>query len=129
MVNDSMSIAVFCICGAIFAVLLKRYCREQSLLLAVGVCTAIMVLFMNAIDPAIAEVRELFGTAGIPSDYISLVFKAMAICFITQITCDLCRDSGESAIASAAEMWGRGTLTIIALPLLKALIEMINEFL
>lgn len=88
-----------------------------------------MVLFMKAIDPAIAEIRELFGTAGISSDYISLVFKAMAICFITQITCDLCRDSGESAIASAAEMWGRGTLTIIALPLLKALIEMINEFL
>ena len=70
MVNDSMSVAVFCICGAIFAVLLRRYCREQSLLLAVGVCTAIMVLFMKAIDPAIAEIRELFGTTGISSDYI-----------------------------------------------------------
>ncbi|MDE6848134.1 MAG: stage III sporulation AC/AD family protein, partial [Ruminococcus sp.] len=59
--------------------------------------------------------------------YISLIFKAAAVCFITQITCEICRDSGENAIASAAEMWGRGAVTFMSLPVLKALLERINE--
>lgn len=81
------------------------------------------------IQPVISQVQEIFADAGISSEYISLIFKAMAICFITQITCDICRDSGESAIASGAELWGRGALIVIALPILRALIELIGDFL
>jgi len=81
------------------------------------------------LHPIITQVQELFSDAGIPSSYISLIFKAMSICFITQITCDICRDSGETAIASAAELWGRGSIIVIALPILRALVETINDFL
>ena len=81
------------------------------------------------IHPVIRQVEELFSDAGISSGYIGLIFKAAAICFITQITCDICRDSGETALASGAEMWGRGAITVIALPIVEALVDMINEFL
>lgn len=82
---------------------------------------------MLFIEPVITEVQEIFTGAGIPDSYMSIIFKAAAICFITQITCEICADSGESAIASAAELWGRGALVFMSLPIIRSLLEKINE--
>lgn len=79
--------------------------------------------------PAAEQIRDIFTDAGVPESYLSLIFKAAAVCFITQITCELCRDCGESAIASAAELWGRAALTLMAIPLVRALTERISELL
>ncbi|MCD8187327.1 MAG: stage III sporulation AC/AD family protein [Ruminococcus sp.] len=116
-------------CDSIFAVLLRCYCTEQSLMIAIAACAVVMIGFVTMVQPIITQVQKLFADAGISSDYISLIFKALAICFITQITCDICRDSGETAIASGAEIWGRGAITVMALPLIEALVETISDFL
>lgn len=81
------------------------------------------------LTPVLDDIRDIFLDSGLPESYISLVFKATAICLITQITSDLCRDSGETAIASAAELWGRGAVTFISLPLVRTLISRITEIL
>ncbi len=127
MVGNSLSVSAFCICAAILAVLLRQYCREQSMMIALGVCSAVIAGFMLFIEPVITEVQEIFTGAGIPDSYMSIIFKAAAICFITQITCEICTDSGENAIASAAELWGRGALVFMSLPIIRSLLEKINE--
>lgn len=127
MVENCFSVAVFCVCSAILAVLLKQHCHEQSIMVALATCTGVLVGVMAFAEPLISEVSDIFSQAGISDSYISLIFKATAVCFITQITCEICRDSGENAIASVAEMWGRGAVTFISMPILKTLIEKINE--
>lgn len=92
-------------------------------------CVAVIGASSAVLAPLISDISEILTDAGISSSYISLIFKATAICFITQITCDICRDSGESAIASAAELWGRGTITVMSLPLITTLVEIITDFL
>lgn len=129
MVNDCFTVAVFCVCAAILAVLLRRYCCEQSMLISVAACAAIVGGFLIAAEPVIDEIEQLFADSGISSSYITLIFKALAICFITQITGDICRDSGETAIAAAADIWCRGSITAMSLPIIKALIETISDFL
>lgn len=127
MVGSSLSVSVFCVCAAVLAVLLRQYCREQSMMLALGVCSAVMAGFMLFAEPVISDVQEIFADAGISDSYMSIIFKAAAICFITQITCEICIDSGEGAIASAAELWGRGALAFMSLPIIRSLLEKINE--
>ena len=101
MVDRCITTAIFCICSAILAVLLRQHCREQSMMIALAGCTAVMGAFLAFIAPVITEISSIFSEAGISDSYLSLIFKATAICLITQITCEICRDSGESAIASA----------------------------
>lgn len=129
MVESCFSISVFCICSVVFAVLLKQYCREQSMLVALCTCIGVLAAFLMMINPIIGQVEYFFTEAGISSAYISIIFKAAAICFITQITCEICRDSGENAIASVAELWGRGAITLMSVPIIEALIETVNDFL
>lgn len=94
---------------------------------ALGSCGAVLLAFAVMAEPMIAEIGGIFEQAGISESYISLIFKAVAICFVTQLTCEICRDSGENAIASAAELWGRGAMTFMSLPVVRALVELITN--
>lgn len=129
MVNSCLSTSVFCVASAILAVLLRQYCREQSMMTAIAACGIVMGGILAFVSPMISDIREIFTAAGISDGYITLIFKATAICLITRITCELCMDCGESAIAAAAEIWGRAAVTFISLPLVRSLLEQISEIL
>ncbi|MCI1268895.1 MAG: stage III sporulation AC/AD family protein [Ruminococcus sp.] len=129
MVDSCFQVAAFCIAGAIAALVIRQYCREQAMLLTLAVSAAVMYGFVKIISPVLENVREMFSDAGMSDSYISLLLKATAICFTTQILSEICRDSGELAIASASELWGRGALLVLSLPMLDALLETITNFL
>lgn len=129
MVDRTLATAIFCVCAALLAVLLRQHCREQSMLLAIAACGAVIGGAFAYASPLISDIRDIFDSAGISESYIALIFKAAAVCLITQITCELCRDCGESAIASAAEIWGRGAVAYLTIPLVRTLIGQISGFL
>ena len=113
--------------GALIAVILKHYCSEHSMAVTIAVCAEVMTFFVLLFEDAIAEIRDIFEMAGIAESYISIILKTLAICCITHITAELCRDSGEGAIASAAELWGRGAVLVLGLPVFKAFLQLIDK--
>lgn len=113
--------------GALIAVILKQYCSEHSMAVTIAVCAGVMTFFVLLFDDTAAEIRDVFEMAGIAESYISIIFKTLAICCITHITAELCRDSGESAIASAAELWGRGAVIVLGLPVFRAFLQLIEK--
>lgn len=127
MVDNCFSVGVFCVCGAIIAILLKQYCHEQSLMVSLAASAAVLAGALLLLTPQLSDIMDIFASAGISDSFIALILKAAAICFITQITCELCRDSGEGALAAAAELWGRGALTVLSLPVVRSLLELIQR--
>lgn len=111
------------------AVILKQYCREQSLLLTIFVCCGIIYGAFGLLAPVLDDIRELFLSAGLDEGYSVIAFKAVAICIITEITRNICTDSGETSMAAAAGFWGRAALTYMSMPLLRAIVEMVKEML
>ena len=127
MVDSCFSVGAFCLVGALISVILKQYCSEHSMAVTIAVCVGVMTFFVLLFDDAIDEIRDIFEMAGIAESYISIIFKTLAICCITNITAELCRDSGEGAIASAAELWGRGAMLVLGLPVFKAFLQLIDK--
>ena len=127
MVDNCISVGAFCLVGTLISLILKQYCSEQSMSVTIAVCAGVMVLFVIMFEAPIAEISEIFEMAGIAESYISIVFKTVAICCITHITAEICRDSGESAIASAAELWGRGAVLVLGLPIFRAFLQLIEK--
>ncbi len=127
MVDSCFSVGAFCLVGALISVILKQYCSEHSMAVSIAVCVGVMTFFVLLFDDAIDEIRDIFEMAGIAESYISIIFKTLAICCITHITAELCRDSGEGAIASAAELWGRGAMLVLGLPVFKSFLQLIDK--
>ena len=85
-----------------------------------------VLLFLYALiryaEP-VSYISALAERTGI-SEYISLVLKALAIGYAVGLTADLCRDMGETRIATGLELLGRAEIMLICLPSLTEIIEL-----
>lgn len=94
-----------------------------------AVCLVLGAAFARYSE-AIAELVGLAESDSAVSDTVSLALRALGIGFVAQIGADICRDLGESSIASCVESVGRAEILLICLPefisLVKRAVEMIG---
>jgi len=60
--------------------------------------------------------------AGLDTKYFTVILKALGICLRTGFISDACRDAGQQALASRAELAGRCAVFIVSLPLLEQIL-------
>lgn len=116
------------ITGTILGLILKRSNPEISTGLAVCVCSVIAVLAIRLFSQ-VKEVAELadFGKS-FSSAYIAPVFKCVGIGICARLGADICKDAGQSSVASSVELCGAICALYVSLPLIKTLLRMIGEF-
>lgn len=126
---DIITLAGTAIVAAALCVVVKQYRPEAALgiSLACGIVIFAAVLVMLA--PAISTFSALSERAGLENGFAQVLLKALAVCWITQIAADGCRDAGETAIASKLELAGRAAVLVISLPVFTQLAELITGLL
>lgn len=97
------------------------------MMISIAVSVSVLAVFIVFLGEPISEIRRIFEEADISESSISIIFKVLAICCITHITSEICRDSGEGAIASAAELCGRAEIIVLSLPILQSFISLIDR--
>lgn len=124
-----IKIAGIVICALLLSVLLKRYNSEFSLLIVL--CAAIIMFFMISDDlhTVVMRFTELTDNVGGTRQYINLMLKVLGISLIAQLLSDLCRDSGESALATQTETAAKIIILIISFPLFESVIEVVTGLL
>lgn len=121
-----VSIAGLCIISAILCKLFATEGKEYALYIKIAAAASIMSAVLIYISPIAETVRNIFSRAGADKEYLTILFKAMGICYITQFACDICKDSGENALASHAELAGKISLMLLALPLFDTLADLVD---
>ena len=117
------SILVMCV----LIITVGQFKPEMSLLIAVA-CGVVLTLFLiGSVLPVISEIRRIAAAGGIDSELLSIVIKSFGICVAVQTASDICRDSGQTALAGKIELGGRIALILVALPLFGRLLDMALE--
>lgn len=115
--------AICALCGIIVL-------RGQKSGFALGVSlTASLLLLGVAVHeflPIIVEVEQICSEGSF-SKWVKTLMKSLGIAITVQIGGDICRDSGESAIAAKLEMIGKAEIVLLALPLVRELLELSLE--
>ncbi len=114
------------IAGAFFAVLLKQYKPEYALAVTVITAVCVTVAAIGWLMPALNEIRNLLDKAQMSYTNLSVLLKAIGICYITQIASDICKDAGQAAVASRIELVGRIALCICAIPLYREVLSLVE---
>lgn len=84
------------------------------------------MLFISSIEnivPIVDYIKELTGDKPNTLEYVTVLIKCAGIGLVCSFTSELCRNSGEEAIASGVEFFGKTEIIILCLPVIKALIE------
>ncbi len=119
------SVAGLCITAVILCKIIEKYNKEQAVMLSISLIAIIMTVIFSLISPVIDEINRIFELSGTSSESIQIIFKSLGISYITQITSDICKDCGESAISSGIETVGKILIIITALPLFRELTAII----
>lgn len=108
---------------ALLSVLLRAQRPEQATMLVLAAGIGMLVLLLTRAEGMFSTLYSLLEGSGLPGEYIEILFKAVGICLLTQLAADTCRDAGESAMASKAEIAGRFALLMVGLPLFQAITQ------
>lgn len=118
-----MTIAGVVVVAAFLAVILRQQRPEQALAVSLAAGLGILALVVSKALPVIGSLQELLEGASLPAEYGAILFKALGICLLTQLAADACRDAGEAALASKAELAGKLLLLTLALPLFEKIAQ------
>lgn len=105
--------------GTVLALILGQYRPEFRMLVTAAVTLLLMAMVLEQLSPVLEQLRSTMELTGLTGDYAAVLFKAVGICLLTQLAGDVCRDSGESSIASKIELAGRTAILLTAMPLIQ----------
>ena len=73
--------------------------------------------------------NNLANKANINTQFLGILLKITGIAFLTEFAVSICRDSGESAIASKIDLGGKAIVIAMSIPIISALLELIIKIL
>lgn len=115
--------------AVLIAKLIRRYTEEQALLLTLLACVGITAAGVLAVTPVLNEIDALLAKGGLMPEQTACIAKAAGLCCVTQLAADVCKDAGESAVASAVMMLGKIALILLILPMMHPLLARLQEVL
>lgn len=122
-------VAAAAVCAILTGLLIRRTNPELSALISIGSVTVILLAAVGMAS-GFRQLRELLGERfGLSETYMQPVLKCVAAAIVTKMTADLCRDSSQTAVASAVELAGTLCALGIVMPLLIAMLKTVGGFL
>ena len=126
---EIMKIVAIAVSGVVMAAVVKSFRPELSIYV---VLATVMVIFLMALDK-LSTVFQFLGTVygqmTYGKNFFPIIIKVLAVAYLADFTAQLCKDAGEGAIANKVELAGKIVIFYLAMPILLAILELINSVL
>ena len=110
-------------------IIIKQYKPEFAIYISLACGIIILVLVMDKLINVIELIRSISNKAGINNSFLSVILKITGIAFIAEFAVSVCRDSGESAIASKIEIGSNIIIIFLSIPIISNLLEIVSHIL
>ena len=122
-------IAAAAVTAALFGTVVRRGAPELALLLTVTAGVWILTAVLDGLGAAAAMAERLAQLAQMDAAVAGPVLKTVVVALVTRITAELCRGAGEGGLAAFVETAGTILALTAALPLMAAVLTMLEELL
>ena len=116
-----------CVGGAILAVVVKKGSPEGALALTLAAAVVVLLFLSGPLEELLRFLTELGRNSGVSQTLLIPLYKTIGIALVVKVGGDLCRDAGESALASVVETAGSVCALLVALPLLQSVLTLLME--
>ena len=115
------------IVAAIIIVVLRI--QKPEIAVQVSIITGVVIFLLLASKlSAVVEMLESYADrVDIDSIYFTTVLKIIGIAYIAEFGAEVCRDAGESSIASKIELAGKVIIVVLAVPIVTSLLDLITK--
>jgi len=89
----------------------------------------VLLCGLSGLRDVIQSIYEIATKYNVNTGYIATVIKIIAIAYICQFSSEVCRDSGQGAIASKIEFCAKILILFYSLPIADALLALVVSIL
>ena len=115
--------------AVVLSAVLKKNVPELALLLTLAAGLWILGAAAEGLGAIKALLEELAGQAGLSEALLEPVLKTVALSILTKVTAEVCRSGGVGGVAAFVETAGTVLALLAALPLVRAVAQLMGELL
>ncbi|HHY94436.1 MAG TPA: stage III sporulation protein AD [Firmicutes bacterium] len=115
----------FALIATVLIMVLRQQRPEVAVLVSLAAATVILLFLADRIWQAITLLQDLARRAGVRDAYMLVLLKVMGMAYLAELGSQVCRDAGESAMASKVELAGKLAILILAIPVVTAVVNAI----
>ncbi len=123
---SAVKISMLAVMGLVLILIVKQWKSDLLPLLRMGITILFATLMLRAVTPLLDTLGHLTEAGGIGS-YTGTLLDALGIAVLCEICSGICRDAGESGIASGVELAGKVELLLLSLPLIEKVLSAARE--
>lgn len=113
----------------IIIIILKQYKPEFTVYVSIIAGAIILFMVIGKIQAIINLLSNLTSKVGTGSQFLKILLKITGIAILTEFAVSICKDSGETAIASKIDLGGKIIIISISIPIITALLELVINIL
>ena len=113
----------------VIVIILKQYKPEYALYVSIIAGILILVISLQKMGAIVNLIQSISEKAGINGEFLSILLKITGIAILTEFAVSVCKDSGESAIASKIEMGSKVIIISMSIPIISSLLELMISIL
>ncbi len=109
----------------IIIILLKQYKPEFAIYISLLTGVLILLLVMDELSGIINLLQTFANKVSINSTFLKLLIKITGIAFLSEFAVSICKDAGETAVASKIEIGTKIIIISMSIPIISSLLEII----
>ncbi len=121
-----LQISGIVICAVICCICIRKEVPSYAAVIMLAISMIISMHMLKSLSVVTGYISVLTNNLNIDKSYIKIIMKITGLSIATQLISDICKDNGYNAIASQLELLCRISVILISLPVIAALIEMVN---
>ncbi len=122
---DILQIVCIGIIAVVLSAVLKTQRPEIALQFSIATGLLIFVLIAVKLTAVIAFIQDFSKKADIDPTYVTILLKIVGIAYIAEFGAEICKDAGESSIASKIELAGKVIIVMLAVPIISSLLDLV----
>ena len=116
--------------GLTALLILRAYKPEWAPFLRMAVTVVALGLTVALASTVLTYITDLASATGaLEGEEWSLLLKALGVAFLTETAASVCRDSGETGLATWVETAGKLEILLLSFPLIRTVMDTVTEFL
>lgn len=113
----------------VIIILLKQYKPEFAIYISMLTGILIILFVIDDLAGIINLLQTLANKVSINNTFLMLLIKITGIAFLSEFAVSICKDAGETAIASKMEIGAKIIIISMSIPIISSLLEIILKIL
>lgn len=123
-----IKIIILGIAVCVINIILSKYQMSFSMPINIVYIILVTLLILDNFTDAIKSTSNLLSVSGTLSKTITCIYKCAAVCILSKISVDLCKESGNTVVSDMIDIGGRIMVLSIAMPFINTIIKTAASF-